>query len=268
MRILMLTWYFPPETGLASHLFFELAKKLTEKCHKVSVLTGFPRYHVTGDSNLNGKGLLLKENMDGIKVFRVKMPNLPRHIPVVRGFDQFISAFLFFVRGLFIKDFDIVVVYSPPLPLALSGHILSKIRKKPFILNVQDLFPKSVIDLGLLKNGFLIRLMERIEAFLYKKSAVVTVHSGGNRNYVITRGGLPDKVKVIPNWVDIDFIKPGLRENGFREEWKLGDQFVVSFAGIMGYSQDLDIVIESASKLRHHSDIKFWFFRKKVESGF
>jgi len=206
--------------------------------------------------------------MDGIKVFRVKMPNLPRHIPVVRGFDQFISAFLFFVRGLFIKDFDIVVVYSPPLPLALSGHILSKIRKKPFILNVQDLFPKSVIDLGLLKNGFLIRLMERIEAFLYKKSAVVTVHSGGNRKYVITRGGLPDKVKVIPNWVDIDFIKPGLRENGFREEWKLGDQFVVSFAGIMGYSQDLDIVIESASKLRHHSDIKFWFFRKKVERGF
>jgi colanic acid biosynthesis glycosyl transferase WcaI len=125
---------------------------------------------------------------------------------------------------------------------------LKKLQGLPFILNVQDLFPQSIIDLGLLRNRWLIRFFEEMERFVYRRANIITVHSEGNREHVMRKldKGQAEKVKVIPNWVDVHFIQPGPRMNWFREAHGLGDAFVVSFAGVLGYSQDLDVVLDAA----------------------
>lgn len=260
MRILLLTAYFPPDTGSAAHLFYELGVELVKQGHRVSVITGMPGYHAQGPLDKYRGKMWVRENVDGMDITRVITPQLPRHLMVGRALWQFGSAVSFLVAGLGLPRHDITVVYSPPLPLGLVAWVLKRLRGTPFVLNVQDLFPQSIIDLGLLKNRLLIRLFEEMEYFVYRRADVITVHSPGNREHVIRkmqrRSAKMDegaKVRVIPNWVDTHFIQPGERVNDFRKEHGLGGAFVVSFAGVLGYSQDLDVVLEAARILEEDS---------------
>ncbi len=265
MKLLLVTAYFPPDTGSAAHLFYELGKVLVKKGCEVTVLTGFPFYYAQGDLTCYKQRNWMTENTEGMKVVRVRVAQLPRHIPVFRGIWQFITAFIFTFAGMIITKPDISIVYSPPLPLALTAYVLKKIKKVPFILNVQDIFPQSAIDLGILRNRLLIHFFEKLELFSYRKADWITVHSPSNREWIIKKGATPEKVKIIPNCVDTDFIRPAERTNSFREEYNLGDKFIVSFVGVLGYSQDLDIVLESASVLKNYKDILFLIVGNGVE---
>ena len=266
MHLLIISTDFPPEIGSASHLFYELAKKFVRNGHKVTFVTGFPRYYVNEIPSKYKKGFLLREQVEGINVLRLRLPSIPRNIPVLRGIDHFAPSIIFSMAAWLIKDrIDAILVYSPPLSLGFTALFLRKIKGSPIIFNVQDLFPQNAIDLGLLKSNMLIGIFRRMESFVYKKADFITVHSEGNRNHVVSMGASPNKVKIIPNWIDMDFIKTGSRENNLREIWGIQDQFVVSFAGIIGYSQDLDVVIESAYKLKQYHNIKFLLIGDGVE---
>lgn len=269
MKWLMLTAYFPPEIGSAAFLFHELGQKMVQRGHQVTVLTGFPKYNIDA-KNLPAKynhRLYLKEEFQGMNILRLKTLSLPRYIPIARGIDQFLASLIFLIGGLALKknSFDRILVYSPPLPLGIAAFILSKFKKHPFIFNVQDIFPQSAIDLGVLKNKVLIKLFKKLECFIYKKAFTVTVHSEGNRNYVISKGIPSHRVKVIPNWVDTDAIKPAEPHNGFRREFGLNNKFIISFAGVMGYAQDLDTVIATAEALKDDKDLLFLLVGDGVE---
>jgi colanic acid biosynthesis glycosyl transferase WcaI len=248
MKILLLTAYFPPDTGSAAHLFYELGRAFVERGHGVTVLTGMPGYHALGPLEKYKGKKRIKEDMEGMEVVRVAMPQLPRHLMVGRALWQFGGAWALFLAGLGLPKADAAIVYSPPLPLGLTAWGLKKLQGLPFILNVQDLFPQSIIDLGLLRNRWLIRFFEEMERFVYRRANIITVHSEGNWEHVMRKldKGQAEKVKVIPNWVDVHFIQPGPHMNWFREAHGLGDAFVVSFAGVLGYSQDLDVVLDAA----------------------
>lgn len=257
MHILVLSEAFPPETKSASTLFFELAESLVKRGHKVSVVTRMPRYNVAEGTDL--RSLPRKENMSGIEVYRHQTPPLARNIPIIRGLEHFLLGFIFFFGGMKIKDFDLVVVYSPPLPLGISGYWLGRMRKRPVVVNIQDLYPQTVIDLGLLKNKLLIKISRIMESFIYRKSNFITVHSQGNREFVIKNGARPGSTAVVHNWVNTELIKPGDKINAFSQKYDLSDKFVVSFAGVMGFAQGLEVVVEAAKMLKDKSDIQFVF---------
>jgi colanic acid biosynthesis glycosyl transferase WcaI len=265
MNILLVCAFFPPEVGSAAHLYYELGQALLKRGHRVTVLTGLPRYHVLGDQGRYRHRPVVVETYHDLRVYRVINLKIPWNVPLLRGLDQFFSAFSFGLAGLSLPPFDLALVYSPPLPLALSVYLLSRLRGRPAILNVQDIFPQSAIDLGVLRNPFLIRLFRGMEAFLYKRFPQVIVHSEGNRQYVISRGGSPEKVAAVHNWVDTEVLKPGEKENQVRASLGLQDRFVVSFAGIMGYSQDLATVMEAAARLKDHPEIAFLLVGDGVE---
>jgi len=151
----------------------------------------------------------------------------------------------------------VVVVYSPPLLVGLVASVLGKFKRIPSIVSVQDLHPQCLIDLGLLRNPRLIGFLEAIESFVYRKNSCITVHSKGNQRHVISKGGDPNQVLVINNWVDTELIRPLDKFNSFRREHDLDDKFVVSFAGTMGIAQGLESVLESAALLRDNKDIHF-----------
>ncbi len=258
MNILILTEAFPPEIRSASHLLYELAESLVEKGFKVTIVTRFPKDYIDKiNKKYNGK-LFFREKMGGINVIRLNSFSFLRHIPLIRGLSQFILSGLLVIGGIISGRQDIILAYSPPLPLGISAYLLGKIKRAPFVFNVQDIFPQSVIDLGLLKSKVLIKISEAIEKFIYKKACYITVHSEGNRENIISKNINPEKVIIIHNWVDIDLIKPVKnQDNDFRRKNNLNSKFVVSFAGVMGFAQGLDIVINCAELLKLYKDILF-----------
>jgi colanic acid biosynthesis glycosyl transferase WcaI len=265
MKILLITPFFPPEVGSAAHLYYELGQALRGRGHEVTVLTGLPRYHVVGDHQAYRQRPLVYETYHNLKVLRVFNLDIPWNIPLLRGMDQLVSALLAGMAGGWLPTFDAALVYSPPLPLALAALALCRARRRPLIVNIQDLFPQSAIDLGLLNNPYLIQIFKGLESFLYRHADLVAVHSEGNRRHVLNAGGKFGKVTVIPNWIDTKAIQPGSRENGLRASLGLDHHFVVSFAGIMGYSQDLETVLHSAKILKDQKDIVFLMVGNGVE---
>lgn len=255
MRILLMTENFPPETKSCSTLFFELGESLVKKGHQVSVITRKPRTNIAIGTNLNT--IASNELLSGMEVNRFQTPPLARNIPLIRGFEHFLLGFIFLWGGLFLKRFDIVLVYSPPLPLGIAAILLSIIKRGKSVVNIQDLYPQTVIDLGLLKKPFLIWLAKKMEKYIYKKSDYIAVHSEGNMDYVLSHGALKDKTDVVHNWVDTDLIKHGTKNNEFSKKYNLINNFIVSFAGVMGFAQGLEVIIEAAESLKEYQDILF-----------
>jgi glycosyltransferase involved in cell wall biosynthesis len=254
MHLLILTESFFPETKSASILFFELAESLVKKGHEVSVITRWPRYNIAAGANLNK--ISSKETIAGITVYRLQTPPLARNIPIIRGIEQFLLAVIFFIQAIKIKQYDAVLVYCPPVTLGVAGCWLGRWKKKSVVVNIQDLYPQTVIDLGLLKNKLLIKLSEMMESYIYDKADCVTVHSEDNKQYILEKGR-KKPVDVIYNWVDAGLICPGPQNNSFSAAFGLRDKFIISYAGVIGFAQGLEVVLDVAKLLQDNENILF-----------
>ena len=229
------------------------------------MLTGYPRYNVKEVPAQYRRGLWLNETSDGIRVRRIRIPSLPRASTIARGLEHFIVGLWLSGLTSLASRPDVVLTYSPPLPLAWLVSLVSRVRRLPVVANVQDLFPREAVELGMLANPVLIRLFEGLERQLYRFAAAVQVHSPSNKEHVIQHGGQPERVHVVHNWVDTERIRPSERENGFARQHGLVDRFVVSYAGTMGWAQDMQTIIASAARLRDRPHILFLLVGDGVE---
>lgn len=256
MRILMLTAIFPPEIRSQAHLFHELALELRRRGHEVAVITKIPTYYV---SNGADEGITPGwSDAEGIQVLRIRGFPLTGRQPFIRAMEHLTLGLRFGRASRRWPAADGVLVYSPPLPLAFSAAKYERKFGAPFILNVQDLYPQTAVDLGLLRNPVAVRLAESMELKAYQRASRIVVHSPGNRAFLLEKRNVPSgKVRVIYNWVDIEAIRPGSRDNRFRAEHQLEGKFVISYAGLMGYAQDLGSIIECADHMRRESDVIF-----------
>jgi colanic acid biosynthesis glycosyl transferase WcaI len=260
MRLLLLTAYFPPDTGSAPHLFHELGQTLARAGHDVTVVTTMPTYHVTNAAEAYSGTRFIHEHMDGMNVVRCSWQARPMQPGAGRGWWQLTTAFSLWWRArklsrfdAALSRFDAALVLSPPLFLGVAAARLHV----PFILNVQDLFPQSAIDLGVLKPGMITSLLRRVERYVYRRAAHITVHSEGNSSFIASVGIEVTRISVLPNWVDTTELRPGARDNAFARAHGLHDKFVVSFAGVLGISLGIEIIADSAAKLTSYPDIRF-----------
>lgn len=256
MRILLLTDRFPPEVRSQAHLFHEFALEFQRRGHEVAVITKVPRGHVAGGAEATVRPGW--SGVDGFRKLRVRGFPIPGHHPVLRGLEHLTLGWMFRRACRQVPRPDIILVSSPPLPLALAGAAHMRRCRAPLVLNVQDLYPQTAINLGILKNRFAIRLAERIERRAYCEAVRIVVHSPGNRDFLLAQKGVTaEKVRIIHNWVDTELLRPGPRDNSFSQRYGLTRKFVVSYAGLMGYAQDLSTVLESARRLADHRDVVF-----------
>lgn len=257
-HILVFTNYFYPEIGGATNLLLELCTDMVELGNKVTVITNFPNYHVQNlDNKYTIKALTLDEKINGITVKRIKGLPYGNNF-ILRGLNHLSCSLTFLFRALFCKNYDGILIFSPPIFLSFTGVFLKKLHKVPVITNVQDIFPQNAIDLGVLHQQTLIKIFEKVEILLYKTSKYLTVHSTGNKKFLVENKNLSkDKVVVINNWIDTNFMKPGPKENDFAKEHELSDKFIVLFAGVLGWSQGLEIILDCANLLKDKKDIIF-----------
>ena len=265
MNVLLLTTTYPPEIRSAALLMQELAESLAQRGHRVTVITG-----KVDEGPERTKGAFLSthvEERSGVRVIRV--PNFAihkTHAPaVVRGLGQLLNAMAYFWAALSVKDVDISLAYSPPLALGIVGAMLHRLKGVPHVLNVQDLVPQYAIDLGILKNKALIAVLKRIEKAVYRNVQLITVHSRGNAEYMVREGVPPQKVAVVPNWVDTRLIRPAPRQTAYRHAAALDGKFIALFAGMLGFAQDVDTIVEAGAYLKDHPDIVLLIVGEGVE---
>jgi colanic acid biosynthesis glycosyl transferase WcaI len=256
MKILLLTKYFPPEIGTASHIFHELAIELLKKGHLVTVGTTFPWYNLSVVPQKYKNRTFLMEELDGINIVRFASLPLPEG-RLKYGLGHFIVPPSILISGLLAGPHDIIYVYSPPLIMAAVALILGKIWKKPTVMGVQDLHPQCLIDLGAIKNPIIIRILENIEHFSYKNMTAITVHSQGNKDFIVKKQISEDKIFVLENWIDTDLVRPLPRNNEFSQKYGLNHKFVVSYAGTLGISNSSMTMIKVAEILKEYENILF-----------
>jgi len=261
MKISWYSHYFTPEIGAPSARLFDLSSQWVGAGHAVSVTTCFPNH--PGGELYPGYRMTLhqEENLNGITVHR-----LPTYVAANRGFIKKLGGHLSYippalVRAVALKEeADIIIGSSPTFFAALAGAGAALLRRRPFVMEVRDLWPAIFVELGVLKNPMLIRMLEAIELALYKQaSAVVTVTDAFRQN-LISRGVDPRKVAMIPNGADTDFWLPDNDARQYKQALGLGNKFVVLYIGAHGISHGLSSVLECARRLQSVStQIQFLF---------
>jgi len=258
MRILILSQYFIPETGAPQNRLMQWAKLLISKGATVEVLTAMPNYpEMKIHPGYRGK-FYISEEIQGIKVHRAWIFTGSGKAMLPRLINYFSFVFTSALVGIFrTGKFNYVLCESPPLFLGITAYLLTVFKGARLIFNVSDLWPESAEKLGLVTNRFLLRTASALERFLYRKSFMITGQTRGIVENISSR--FPSKnVFWLKNGADVRELEslgkdPDLRQKlGFR----LGD-FLVLYAGIIGYAQGLEVLLHSAKVLTSDPSIKF-----------
>jgi glycosyltransferase involved in cell wall biosynthesis len=234
----------------------ELAQELQRRGHQITVITTWPEYNL--DQAVEKRKFEEFEIEDGIRVIRVK--TLPHHNVnyIVRGLSQLLMPLQFLLKLWRFKiRSEAAVVYSPPLPLALVGSWLSRSGVRS-VLNIQDLFPQNAIDLGILRSNAQIKFFKALERYAYKTADIVTVHSEGNRKMLIEQQPeISSKLRLLNNWVDVEHHSSDQAAVDFKKKWGITQKHIAVFAGVMGPSQYLDLILTIAEQMQDQTDLLF-----------
>lgn len=250
MKILYVSQYFPPEMGAPAARVFELSREWVRLGHQVSVLTGFPN-HPTGVVPPEYRGeWLRREVIEGIRVLRV-----PIYAAANKGFLKRVANYVSFgasasVVGPWMAEKpDIVVATSPQFLTAVAGYWLSRIYRVPFVFEVRDLWPRSIVAVGAMSaTSPVVKLLERIELFLYQNATHLVVVTESFVGEIVQRGIDRRKISVVTNGVDLDLFRPGSRETA-RAELGLSKGFLAAYIGTHGMAHGLGMILDAAPTL-------------------
>ena len=271
-NITILSLVFPPDNVSTAQLMADLAEDLNARGHRVTVFTTLPHYnHDTVASaaqpmKRRWAGLLYESEYRSMKVYHAWMPRKGRHVMYRMltwlGF-HFVSTVAAIVKA---PRPDVVLTPSPPLTIGVSAWLIARIRGAKFIYNVQEIYPDVAINLGAVRNPWLIRALLMLEQFVYRNAHAITVISARMRLRLIEKGVPGRKVALIPNFVDTRGFVPLPKDNAFSREHGLWNKFVVSYAGNMGKPQQLDILVEAAAHLADEPRIHFLLMGSGTET--
>lgn len=265
MRILFITHYFQPEPNFFIGLPF--AKELVKRGHQVQVLTGFPNY--PGGKIYDGYKIkfIQKEVMEGIPVIRV--PLYPSHDrSSAKRILSYISLSLSqaVIGPWAIDKADVAYVTQGPATIGLPSIVHKVFRRIPFVYNIQDLWPDTLLSTGMFNNKLGLKMVNGWCNFVYKRAAKVVVIAPGVKQTLIKRGVSPDKIEIVYNWCDDSLIYRENPDLNLKKSLAMDGKFNIVFAGNMGKAQAMDSVIDAAEIIsRTNNDVQFVFIGSGVE---
>ncbi|MBW4633848.1 MAG: glycosyltransferase family 4 protein [Iphinoe sp. HA4291-MV1] len=258
MRILIYSYNYHPEPIGIAPLMTELAEGLVKQGHQVRVITGMPNYPQREIYQEYRGKWYLTEQKNGVTIqrsyLRIKSkPNLIDRLLLELSF-----VFTSLPQALRGWRADVILLTVPPLLVSLSATLLGWLYNCPVVLNVQDILPEAAVHVGLIKNKWMILALQSIEQFAYRSAHTISVIADGFVENLVSKGVPSQKIVCIPNWVNVDFIRPLPKKNNpFRSAYQLEGKFVVLYSGNIALTQGLETVIEAASSLNHISEIVF-----------
>ena len=251
MRILFLADNFPPEVNAQASRVFERARLWVQWGHTVTVLTCAPNFPEGKVYSGYKNHWHRTEEMSGIRVVRVKTFVAPNTGVVLRVLDFLSFMVAAFCAGLFQPRPDIVVATSPQFFAAVGGCSLAWVKRRPFVMELSDLWPDSIVAVGLMKKSLALRLLERLELFMYARATAIVAQTPAFKSNLVRRGVPAEKIAVVLNGVDLERFQPVERDAELAETWGIApDEFVVSYIGTLGLAHELERVLECAHLLR------------------
>ena len=257
MRILFVTQHFPPEKGAVRRLY-EFASFFRRQGHEVSVLTAMPNYP-DGVVPLKYRGkFFVSEILNDLKIYRTFVLPASNANPQRRmvGFLTFLVSTL--LNSLRIRGkFDLILASSPPVTSALSGYILSRIRRTRFILEIRDLQPESGEQFGNLKKSIFTESIRKVMRFLYRRADHIVCVTEGIESWMREIGIPAEKLTTIKSGVGQDFLNS--HSNGIRKKYGWEDKYLILFSGTLGWVRPLETIVESARLLADDRQYHFVF---------
>lgn len=257
MEILLIAENFYPETNAPAKRLFEHAKEWVKLGNKVTVLTGVPNVPKGRVFNGYKNKIYQSEKIDGIKIVRVWTFIAKNEKFVLRTLDFISFMFSSFFFGLFIKKHDKIIVSSPQFLPVISGFAIAKIKNIPFILEIRDLWPESIVALGAMKkNNYIIRILDAIAKYIYQKSELIIVVTKAFKDNLINMGINKDKITVIENGFNFDNnLIPNKSIEAIQQEYNISNKnFTVSYIGTVGMSHGIGVILKSAKLIK---DVNF-----------
>ena len=257
MKILFVTDNFYPETNAPASRTFEHARVWVEAGHKVTVITTAPNFP---------EGKLFagyrnrwwhRESISGIDVVRVKTYITANEGFVKRTLDYVSFMVAAIIASPLLPRCDVVIGTSPQFFAALGASVIATLKRRPFVFELRDLWPASIVEVGALRSGFAIRMLESLELHLYRRAAAIISVTHSFKRELADRGIDPGKIEVVQNGVDLKHFKPGQRDPELLDELGLRGRFVVGYLGTHGMAHGLHSVLDAAALLANRDNIAF-----------
>ncbi|WP_353661140.1 glycosyltransferase family 4 protein [Hydrogenimonas sp. SS33] len=258
VRILFITDNFPPEVNAPATRTYEHCKEWAKKGAEITVITCAPNFPHGKVYKGYKNSLYRVEETEGIRVIRVWS-----YITANKGFAKRVLDYISFAHsafwaGLFQKT-DIIVATSPQFFTTWAAWGLSKIKRKPWIFELRDLWPESIKTVGAMKQGAAIELLEKIELGLYRSCDRVVAVTEAFRKNLISRGIPADKIDVVTNGSNMELFHPREPNRELLRQLGLEGKFVVGYIGTHGMAHSLDFVVKSLKTVEEDPDIHFLF---------
>jgi len=261
MHILFFTDNFPPEVNAPAVRTYEHAKQWVKMGHKVTIITCAPNFP---------KGIIFPgyrnkfiqfEVVDGVHLIRVWSFLAPNKGFFLRSLDHASYAMMAIVGSFFAKSVDVVIGTSPQFFTTLAAFAVSRIRKKRFVFELRDLWPASLKAVSLTNNDGLIKFIEKIELYLYRRADLIISVTNSFKKNLIVRGIDEKKIKVVTNGVSQEMFFPRKKNKQLLKSLGLKNDFVCGYIGTHGMAHGLETILETAHicKRLGISDIKFLF---------
>lgn len=252
MHVLLIHQAFagPDEPGGTRH--WELACRAVKAGHRFTVVASDVSY-LTGTSTKQNSA----DGSAGVTVVRVRTLGT-----LHKSFAWRIVAFVGFMlsstlRALAVRKVDLVFGTSPPIFQAVSAWLTAALKRVPFVLEIRDLWPEFAIDMGVLRSPLLVRPARWLESFLYSRADLLIVNSPAYRDYLLARGLPAEKVRFVPNGVDVGMFDPAQRGEDLRKEWGCDGKIVALYAGALGPANDIPTLLSAAGILGDDPSIAF-----------
>ncbi len=257
MRILFLTDNFPPETNAPATRTFEHARRWVKSGAQVTVVTTAPNFPAGRLFAGYRNRLFQREWIEGIETIRVWT-----YITANQGFARRTLDYLsFMVSGflasLFLPRPDVIVSTSPQFFTACAGYVLSRMKRRPFVFELRDLWPDSIVAVGAMGESRAIHAMRRLEYFLYRKAARIVSVTHSFKSVLCGNGVPAEKIVVVRNGADLAGFTPGEKPAELEAQHGLKGKFIAAYIGTVGMAHGLGTLLDAAERLRNDSRIAF-----------
>lgn len=255
LNILFLTDNFPPERNVPAMRTWEHVSRWVKDGHQVTIITTAPNFPQGRPLAGYKNRWYFREDMEGVKVIRVKS-----YIAANEGFLKRILDYVSFmvtggIAAMFQRRPDILISTSPQFFCAVAGWIVSRLRRLPWIFELRDLWPASIVAVGAMKEGALIRMLYWIEMSMYRAADRVIAVTKGLRQDLVDRGIPGDKVVVVRNGADTNRFTPRPKDPALVERFGLQGKFVVGYYGTIGMGAGVQTAVDAGALLRDRDDI-------------
>ncbi|KAA5538904.1 glycosyltransferase family 4 protein [Roseiconus nitratireducens] len=253
MRIVFFSHYFPPEGNApASRTYDHCVRWVNDPERNVSVTVVTCAPNVPDGQVYDGYRNPLwprREVVDGVQVVRVWTyirPNPGRVGLIVNYLSYLVSSLFAFV--FFVRRPDVIVATTPQFFCGIAGVLASWLKWRPLVLEVRDIWPESIVTVGALRRGWIVKALESMERWMYRQANHIVAVGPGYRDNILSKADVADHLSVVTNGVDPTAFLPRADCENVRQRYDLGKRFVCSYVGTVGMAHGLDILVRAAKR--------------------